>query len=85
MSLTSIESSQMEEPPAYTTAVQYPVSGVCTEVVCVMYVCTCDCVHVCGFMDTVVCVVYGVCTCVCKYAWIYLVSADCMYVLSLNP
>ncbi|XP_065898543.1 uncharacterized protein [Dysidea avara] len=24
MSLTSIESSQMEEPPAYTTAVQYP-------------------------------------------------------------
>ena len=26
MSLTSIESSQIEEPPAYTTAVQYPVS-----------------------------------------------------------
>ena len=40
MSLTSIESSQMEEPPAYTTAVQYPVSE------CV-YVCLCVVFNVC--------------------------------------
>jgi len=37
MSLASLESSQMEEPPAYTTAVQYPVS-MCT-MVCVHSMC----------------------------------------------
>jgi len=53
MSLASIESSQMEEPPAYTTAVQYPVS------MCIVY-CVCACMRACvgTCVGTCVCEVY---------------------------